>query len=190
MRSSSAATSSPKERAILASTAMSSASWSKSKASSQSASVSSAAPTAPGVHRVEQRREPLQRRIDDRLDAADRVIAGDERFRRHLQHDVGLTLGVASHGPASQASPTVTPILPDRRNFFSTLVGVHQVVMAARLSGRGAHDFGTERLCGWISSETCLSPSEWSHRTLLTAVCLRTTGSIASASTRSASLVE
>ena len=57
------------------------------------------------VHRVEERREPLQRRVHDRLDAADRVVGRDERLRRHREHDVGLALGVTAHGAASRLHP-------------------------------------------------------------------------------------
>ena len=60
---------------------------------------------AAAVHRADEWRELRQRRIDDRLDAADRVVVGDERVRRHRQQDIGLTLRVASHGAALRLRP-------------------------------------------------------------------------------------
>ena len=69
------------------------------------------------------------RRFDDRFDAADRVLLGDEGVRRDRQQHVGLTLSVASHGappgcaPASAILPAGrTPRDPLASPFFSTLL--------------------------------------------------------------------
>ena len=62
-------------------------------------------PAALGVHRVEQRREPREHTLHERLDAADRVIVGDEGVRRDRQQHVGLTLSVASHGAPPGCAP-------------------------------------------------------------------------------------
>ena len=49
------------------------------------------------------------RRVDDRLDAADRVVGRHQRVRRDREQHVRLTLGVTAHGAASRLDPRRRP---------------------------------------------------------------------------------
>ena len=81
------------------------------------------------VHAVEQEGEPRQRRFDDRFDAADRVLVGDEGVRRDRQQPCWPD---AQRRPARGTSrlcprqryPTRRPDAPrsPRQPFFSTLL--------------------------------------------------------------------
>ena len=49
------------------------------------------------VYRLKARRQPLQALVHQRLDATQGMVVGDERFRRHRQHGVGLPLSLTAH---------------------------------------------------------------------------------------------
>ena len=57
---------------------------------------------------------PRQTVVDERLDAPQRVVARDERLRRHCQQDLGLSGCLSAHG----VPPIGTPMIAGQL-FFS-----------------------------------------------------------------------